>query len=117
MSKPAIDARPDVGGMKLERIRIVVLFPAPFGPRNPMISPLPTSKFRSWIAAWPAKRFVRFSTLIIESVMLSDNSTPEALQIYCISTRRQRHCFHRLPAAVRFDNAHCKIDFAPGTGA
>lgn len=54
MSKPAIVARPDVAGMKLERIRIVVLLPAPFGPRNPMISPLPTSKFRFWIAVWPA---------------------------------------------------------------
>ena len=47
-------ARPEVGGMKLERMRMVVLLPAPFGPRNPMISPLPTSKFRSSIAVWPA---------------------------------------------------------------
>ena len=49
-----------------QRMRIVVVLPAPFGPRKPMISPLPTSKFRSWIAVWPAYRLVRFSTLIMK---------------------------------------------------
>ena len=54
MSNPAMVARPEVGGMKLAKIRIVVVLPAPFGPRKPMISPLPTSKFKSLIAVWPA---------------------------------------------------------------
>src|SRR2546429_9256938 len=49
--------------------------------------------------------------------MLSDNLTPEALQIYCISTRGQRDRFHRLPGAICFDNSHGKIDLAAGTGA
>src|SRR5580700_6260352 len=50
--------------MKLERIRIVVLLPAPLGPRNPTISPLPTSKDMLLIAVSPAYFLVRFSTLI-----------------------------------------------------
>ena len=36
-------ARPEVAGMKLERMRMVVLLPAPLGPRKPTISPFPTS--------------------------------------------------------------------------
>src|SRR3954471_4406077 len=60
-----MDARPAVGGMKLARILIVVVLPAPFGPRKPTISPFSTSKLRSLIAVCPAYRFVRFSTLII----------------------------------------------------
>src|SRR5713226_3354386 len=65
-------ARPEVAGIKLARIRIVVVLPAPFGPRNPMISPLPTSKFKSLIAVWPAYRLVRFSTLIIAKLRQSN---------------------------------------------
>jgi hypothetical protein len=42
MSKPAISAVPSVGGMKPVRIRIVVVFPAPFGPRKPTTSPFST---------------------------------------------------------------------------
>ena len=38
-SCPAIKARPEVAGIKLDKIRIVVLLPAPFGPRKPTISP------------------------------------------------------------------------------
>jgi len=38
---------PEVGGINPARIRIVVVLPAPFGPRNPMISPRETSKFKS----------------------------------------------------------------------
>src|SRR6202011_3353285 len=65
MSYPATVARPEGGGIKLARIRMVVDFPAPLGPRKPMISPWPTSKFKSLIAVCPAYRLVRFSTLII----------------------------------------------------
>ena len=40
MSKPATFTVPLVAGMKPVMIRIVVVLPAPFGPRNPRISPL-----------------------------------------------------------------------------
>src|ERR1700677_3584537 len=43
-SKPATRAVPEVAGIKPVRMRMVVVFPAPFGPRNPRISPLFTAK-------------------------------------------------------------------------
>ena len=43
-SKPATWATPDVGRMSVQRMLIVVDFPAPFGPRNPKISPALTSR-------------------------------------------------------------------------
>src|SRR5271170_3970074 len=64
-SNPAMEARPEVAGMKLERMRMVVLLPAPLGPRNPTISPLPTSKLMLLTAVTPAYRLLKFSTLII----------------------------------------------------
>ena len=36
--------------MKQERIRIVVVLPAPFGPRKPTIWPFSTVKETSWMA-------------------------------------------------------------------
>jgi hypothetical protein len=36
---PATVAEPDVGAMSVPSVRTVVVFPAPFGPRNPKISP------------------------------------------------------------------------------
>jgi hypothetical protein len=36
---PATVAKPDVGAMSVPSVRTVVVFPAPFGPRNPKISP------------------------------------------------------------------------------
>jgi len=34
----------DIGIQSVERMRIVVVFPAPFGPKSPKISPLPIVK-------------------------------------------------------------------------
>jgi hypothetical protein len=41
-SKPATRAVPSVAGMKQVKIRIVVVFPAPFGPRKASTSPFAT---------------------------------------------------------------------------
>src|SRR6267378_2959441 len=41
-SKPTIVALPEVGGSSVVSIFVVVVFPAPFGPRNPKISDFPT---------------------------------------------------------------------------
>ncbi len=49
-SNPATRAIPLVGGMYPARMRIVVVLPAPFGPRNPTISPGRALKLRSWMA-------------------------------------------------------------------
>src|ERR1039457_2929677 len=64
-SKPAMVALPDVGGRKQVRTRIVVVFPAPLGPRKPTIWPFSTSKEMSSTATVRAYRLVRPSTLII----------------------------------------------------
>ena len=39
MSTPSIFTNPEVGSDRPARMRIVVVFPAPFGPRKPKISP------------------------------------------------------------------------------
>src|SRR5271157_6234325 len=64
-SNPATLAVPEVGGRKHVRTRIVVVLPAPFGPRKPTICPFSTSKEMLSTATVRAYRFVRPSTLII----------------------------------------------------
>src|ERR1700682_4771607 len=64
-SQPATGAVPPVGGRKQVRTRIVVVFPAPFGPRKPTICPFSTSKEMLSTATVRAYRLVRPSTLII----------------------------------------------------
>src|ERR1043166_8771473 len=68
-SKPATDAVPEVGGRKHVRTRIVVVFPAPFGPRKPTIWPFSTSNEILSTATLRAYRFVRPSTLIILRIL------------------------------------------------
>ena len=43
-SNPEINAWPDVGFSRVVNIMMVVLFPAPFGPKRPKISPGLTEK-------------------------------------------------------------------------
>src|SRR5208283_5756902 len=64
-SKPQTLAVPEVGGRKQVRTRIVVVLPAPLGPRKPTICPLSTSKEMLSTATVRAYRLVRPSTLII----------------------------------------------------
>ena len=64
-SKPATLALPEVGGRKQVRTRMVVVFPAPLGPRKPTICPFSTSKEILSTATVRAYRLVRPSTLII----------------------------------------------------
>src|SRR5450755_3470610 len=64
-SYPATLAVPEVGGRKQVRMRIVVVLPAPLGPRKPTICPFSTSKEMLSTAIVRAYRLVRPSTLII----------------------------------------------------
>src|SRR5437764_3778636 len=64
-SYPATFAVPLVGGKKQVKTRMVVVFPAPFGPRKPTICPFSTSKEMLSTATLRAYRLVRPSTLII----------------------------------------------------
>src|SRR5439155_14717180 len=64
-SNPATVAVPEVGNRKPVSMRIVVVFPAPFGPRKPTISPFATSKEMWSTARVRAYLFVSSLTLII----------------------------------------------------
>src|SRR5271166_2159047 len=62
MSKPPTVARPDVGRSSPVRILIVVVLPAPLGPKNPKISPGATAKEMPSTAVASPKRLVMRST-------------------------------------------------------
>src|SRR5581483_9651765 len=64
-SNPATVALPEVGGKKHVSTRIVVVLPAPLGPRKPTICPFSTSKEMLSTATVRAYRLVRPSTFII----------------------------------------------------
>src|SRR5437764_8610110 len=64
-SNPATLAVPALGGRKHVRTRIVVVFPAPLGPRKPTICPLATSKEMLSTATVRAYLLVRPLTVII----------------------------------------------------
>ena len=63
-SYPITSAFPDVGRISVVSMRMRVLFPAPFGPRIPKISPCLTLKLRSSSAVKSPNFFVRCSTRI-----------------------------------------------------
>ena len=50
-STPARKARPEVGSTRVVRMPAVVVFPAPFGPSRPKISPASTLRFSRSTAA------------------------------------------------------------------
>src|SRR5690349_21793530 len=62
---PKTRATPLVGRMRSSNTRIVVVLPAPFGPRKPKTSPWPTSRSRSMIPRWAPYAFVRRSVSMI----------------------------------------------------
>ena len=64
MSFPKICASPPVGTVMPVRIRMVVVFPAPFGPRKPKVSPSLTEKEMSLRATSLPKCLVRCETSI-----------------------------------------------------
>jgi hypothetical protein len=51
MLNPQTEALPEVGGIKQVSIFMVVLLPAPLGPKNPTISPVPMVKEMSFTAS------------------------------------------------------------------
>src|SRR5438477_11904696 len=79
-SKPATIAVPTVGGKKQVRTRMVVVLPAPLGPRKPTICPLGTSKEILSTATVRAYLLVRPLTVIIDKLKLyCDGSEPDSL--------------------------------------
>jgi hypothetical protein len=78
-SKPATRAVPPSGIVSVVRIRRVVVFPAPLGPRSPMIAPRGTAKLTPSTATVAPKRFVRFSDSIIASSLTGHPSARHLL--------------------------------------
>lgn len=70
-SNPEIRACPDVGFSKVVRIIIVVLLPAPLGPKNPKISPSSTEKETSFTAITLPNDFVRDSVLMEYNILIA----------------------------------------------
>src|SRR5438477_11372178 len=62
-SYPATVAGPPVGRASVHSILMVVDFPAPFGPRNPKVSPRATSNDTPATASISPYRLLRFSTV------------------------------------------------------
>src|ERR1700722_14976045 len=61
---PATTADPEVGAIRVPRIRTVVVLPAPFGPRKPNTSPRATVNDTSATAVREPKTLVRWLTSI-----------------------------------------------------
>ena len=66
---------------------IMVVFPEPFGPRNPKIDPFPTENETRSTAVNGPKRFVSLSTSIIGSLTFSTGLT-EVFSVSCALIRR-----------------------------
>src|SRR5438094_6476444 len=95
-SYPAIRTRPDVGISVVVRIEVVVVLPAPVGPRKAKNSPLRTEKLMpSTALVFPFRyRLTRFSTstmagLFADSAPLSSPTgrQPESRGGYCTANR------------------------------
>src|SRR5438105_15571489 len=69
-------ARPEVGVARPSSSRMVVDFPAPFGPRNPVMRPGASSKDRSLTAVTVPYRLVSASTAMVLMAV-----PPEGVQV------------------------------------
>src|ERR1700730_15853635 len=96
-SKPATVAFPEVGPINPHRIRIVVDFPAPFGPRNPKISPCRTSIDTRSTATKSPKRFVS-STIRTAGVFCSG-----CTRRLFLPDQRDEHIFERWQNFLKFE--------------
>src|SRR6266404_6278151 len=97
-SKPATSAEPVEGGRKQVSTRIVVVLPAPLGPRKPTIWPFSTSKEMLSTATLRAYRFVSPSTLIIRKYSRRAECSFVSVEHYIIRGT-PRECQSRLPTS------------------
>src|SRR5438477_7136137 len=87
-------ARPEVGVARPSSSRMVVDFPAPFGPRNPVIWPGVRSKVRSLTAVTVPYRLVSASTAMVlmavpPEVVVNEVDTPD-VRGHAPARRRRR---------------------------
>src|SRR5277367_6011310 len=72
--RPSSSIVPLVGFSSVVNILIVVVFPAPFGPRKAKISPCFTSKEIPFTAVKSPNVFTRFSARIMETILCINNT-------------------------------------------
>src|ERR1035441_3330022 len=88
-SKPATGARPSVGLTSAPSIRIVLDFPAPFGPRTPNTSPLRIARLIRSTATKLPNRFARFSiTTELPSSCIRRTSAAHCIDKQVLDRRR-----------------------------
>src|SRR6187401_2148118 len=80
-SNPATRAAPAVGRSSVQRIEIVVVLPAPFGPRNPNSSPGSTENDTPSTAVKSSNRLTRPSTSTAAAALTADVRVAAPLQI------------------------------------
>src|SRR5437762_9760971 len=78
---PNTRARPLVGRIRSRTVRIVVVLPAPFGPRNPKTSPDLTSRSTSRIPRCSPYDLVRCSVWMIADMDLDADGMPDGLHL------------------------------------
>src|SRR6266481_16431 len=88
-SNPPTVARPEVGASSPHRMRIVVDFPAPLGPRKPKTSPCATSSETLSTATKSPKRFTRFSRRTAGPVVLGDTFGLVTLGFFLMNERHE----------------------------
>src|ERR1700742_3107382 len=71
-SKPATSARPALGLVSVQSMLIVVVLPAPLGPRKPKTSPVPTSKLTP-LTASKSPNDLRRSVTLMASIRCTDS--------------------------------------------
>src|SRR5664279_3978395 len=93
-SRPRARASPALGASTPQSMRMVVLLPAPLGPRKPKISPFSTSKVSSDTAVKSPNRRVRPRTSRTGSAM-ADSRVGQGVQEDVLHARlREPHLFH-----------------------
>src|SRR3954471_20963784 len=99
-SKPATSACPAVGLVSVHSMLIVVVFPAPLGPRKPKTSPVPTSKLTAFTAS-KSPNDLRSSLTLIASIRCTGLYTVRTMVDQPTSGRRHEI----VAAAVRIADA------------
>src|SRR5713226_5860910 len=102
-SKPATFAVPALGGRKHVRMRIVVVFPAPLGPRKPTIWPFCTSNEMLSTATVRAYLFVRLFTVIIDRLGGTATTARKRLSWGSLRTGYRIHMIKGMSVQCQFD--------------
>src|SRR5258707_15491362 len=100
-SNPPTVARPEVGASNPHRMRMVVDFPAPLGPRKPKTSPCATSSETLSTATKSPKRLTRFSRRTAGPVVLGDTFGLVTLGFFLMNQRHENF-FERRQDRVTF---------------